>query len=372
MNDLNASFLPQARISPIEDIIEDIRAGRMVVIVDEEDRENEGDLLFAAEYVTPEHINFMATYGRGLICLTLTQARCQQLGLALMVEHNGASMGTNFTASIEAAHGVTTGISTADRAWTIKTAVQRNASADDVVSPGHIFPLIAQNDGVLVRAGHTEAGCDLARLAGLEPAAVICEILNEDGNMARLPDLLQFAIEHGLRIGTIADLIEYRSQTETLITRTAEKQINTAWGQFRLLAYLDRTTQETHIALVKGTPDYASETVVRVHELVTVLDILDSDSKQHSWSIPRALEYIQHVESGVLVMLCRKLDGSEMLSALCQPEISARPSHTLLDYGIGAQILRDIGVGKMRLLAQPRKMPSMAGFGLEIMGFISG
>ena len=298
MNDMNTSFLQQARISPIEDIIEDIRAGKMVVIVDEEDRENEGDLLFAAEYVTPEHINFMATYGRGLVCLTLTQARCQQLGLAPMVQHNGASMGTNFTASIEAAHGVTTGISTADRAWTIKTAVQPNAGAGDIVSPGHVFPLIAQNDGVLVRAGHTEAGCDLARLAGLEPAAVICEILNEDGNMARLPDLLQFATEHGLRIGTIADLIEYRSQTETLIARTAEKQINTAWGQFKLLAYLDKTTQETHIALVKGTPDYARETVVRVHEPVSVLDILDNDSKQHSWSIPRALEYMQQAECG--------------------------------------------------------------------------
>ena len=372
MNDMNTSFLQQARISPIEDIIEDIRAGKMVVIVDEEDRENEGDLLCAAEYVTPEHINFMATYGRGLVCLTLTQARCQQLGLAPMVQHNGASMGTNFTASIEAAHGVTTGISTADRAWTIKTAVQPNAGAGDIVSPGHVFPLIAQNDGVLVRAGHTEAGCDLARLAGLEPAAVICEILNEDGNMARLPDLLRFATEHGLRIGTIADLIEYRSQTETLIARTAEKQINTAWGQFKLLAYLDKTTQETHIALVKGTPDYARETVVRVHEPVSVLDILDNDSKQHSWSIPRALEYMQQAESGVLVMLCRKLDGNEVLNVLCQPEISGGPAHTLLDYGIGAQILRDIGVGKMRLLAQPRKMPSMAGFGLEIMDFING
>jgi 3,4-dihydroxy 2-butanone 4-phosphate synthase/GTP cyclohydrolase II len=262
MNDLNLAYLGlehdnQIGISPIEDIINDIGAGRMVVLMDEEDRENEGDLVMAAEFVTPEHINFMAKHGRGLICLTLTEERCKQLNLSRMVERNGTRFSTNFTASIEAAHGVTTGISAADRAVTIQTAVRADAQPSDIVSPGHVFPLMAQNDGVLVRAGHTEAGCDLARLAQLEPAAVICEILNEDGSMARLPDLRRFAVEHNLRIGTIADLIQYRSRTETLVTRVAERMIRTANGELRLIAYRDRTTNETHLALVQGEPTVA-------------------------------------------------------------------------------------------------------------------
>lgn len=377
MNDLNPAFLRleqdyQLGISPVEDIVADIRAGRMVVLVDEEDRENEGDLVLAAEFATPEHINFMAKHGRGLICLTLTEARCHQLHLSRMVERNGSPLGTNFTASIEAAYGVTTGISAADRAVTIRAAVKADAQPTDIVSPGHVFPLMAQNDGVLVRAGHTEAGCDLARLAGLEPAAVICEILNEDGSMARLPDLRRFAAEHDLRIGTIADLIQYRSQHETLVEQVAERTIQTAFGAFRLVAYRDRTTEETHLALVKGDPRTARDTLVRVHEPVSVLDLLDSDSRSHAWSVPRALQAIQQAEAGVVVLLCRQEAGDVLAERIRTPEKPPRPSHALRDYGIGAQILRDLGVTRMRLLALPRKMPSMTGFGLEIVEFIGG
>ena len=375
MNDLNHAFLAQDQehqlgISPITDIINDIRTGRMVVLVDEEDRENEGDLVIAAEFVTHEHINFMAMHGRGLICLTLTESRCKQLNLSRMVERNGTRLGTNFTASIEAARGVTTGISAADRAVTIQAAVKADARASDIVSPGHVFPLIAQNDGVLVRAGHTEAGCDLARMAGLEPASVICEILNEDGSMARLPDLRRFAAEHGLKIGTIADLIRYRSQTETLVERAAERSIQTPYGEFRLVAYRDRTADETHLALVKGDPAMTRDTLVRVHEPVSVLDLLDCENRSHAWSVPRAMEAIQQAEAGVIVLLRRPEDEANLIERIRMPEEPFRSRHTLRDYGIGAQILRDLGVTGMRLLAVPRKIPSMAGFGLEILEFI--
>jgi len=375
MNDLNPAFLGleqdnQSGISPITDIINDIRAGRMVVLVDEEDRENEGDLVIAAEFVTHEHINFMAMHGRGLICLTLTESRCKQLNLSRMVERNGTRLGTNFTASIEAARGVTTGISVADRAVTIQAAVKADAKATDIVSPGHVFPLMAQNDGVLVRAGHTEAGCDLARLAGLEPASVICEILNEDGSMARLSDLRRFAAAHGLKIGTIADLIRYRSQTETLVERAAERTIQTPFGEFRLVAYRDRTADETHLALVKGDPAMTRDTLVRVHEPVSVLDLLDCENRSHAWSVPRAMEAIQQAEAGVIVLLRRPEDEANLIERIRMPEEPFRSRHTLRDYGIGAQILRDLGVTGMRLLAVPRKIPSMAGFGLEIIEFI--
>ena len=375
MNDLNPAFLGleqdrQSGISPITDIIADIRAGRMVVLMDEEDRENEGDLVIAAEFVTHEHINFMAMHGRGLICLTLTESRCKQLNLSRMVERNGTRLGTNFTASIEAARGVTTGISAADRAVTIQAAVKADAKASDIVSPGHVFPLIAQNDGVLVRAGHTEAGCDLARMAGLEPASVICEILNEDGSMARLSDLRRFAAEHGLKIGTIADLIRYRSQTETLVERAAERSIQTPYGEFRLVAYRDRTADETHLALVKGDPAMTRDTLVRVHEPVSVLDLLDCENRSHAWSVPRAMEAIQQAEAGVIVLLRRPEDEANLIERIRMPEETFRSRHTLRDYGIGAQILRDLGVTGMRLLAVPRKIPSMAGFGLEILEFI--
>jgi len=375
MNDLNPAFLGldheyQVGISPITDIIDDIRAGRMVVLVDEEDRENEGDLVMAAEFTSPMDINFMAMHGRGLICLTLTEARCKQLNLSRMVERNGTKLGTNFTASIEAAHGVTTGISAADRALTIQAAVKADAKPGDIVSPGHVFPLMAQNDGVLVRAGHTEAGCDLARMAGLEPAAVICEILNDNGSMARLPDLRAFAAQHGLKVGTIADLIRYRSQTETLIDRAAERMINTPYGEFRLVAYHDRTAHETHLALVKGEPAMARDTLVRVHEPLSVFDLLDCGSRTHAWSVPRAMEKIQQAEAGVIVLLRRTEESGDLIERIRLADEPVHSRHVLRDYGIGAQILRDLGVTTMRLLATPRKMPSMTGFGLEVTEFI--
>src|SRR5678816_2618296 len=225
-------------VSPTTDIIADLSAGKMVILVDEEDRENEGDLVLAADFVTPEAINFMARFGRGLICLTLTEEKCRSLNLSLMVANNRSPLGTNFTVSIEAAQGVTTGISAADRARTVQVAIRADARPEDLVQPGHVFPLIAQDGGVLVRAGHTEAGCDLARLAGLTPAAVLCEIMRADGAMARLPDLIEFAAAHGLKIGTIADLIEYRSRNESLVQRLGEREVSTPWGAFRLVSYL--------------------------------------------------------------------------------------------------------------------------------------
>lgn len=356
-------------VAPITEIIAEIRAGRMVVLVDEEDRENEGDLVFAAEFVTPEKINFMARYGRGLICLTLTQAHCQQLNLPLMVRDNGLSLATNFTVSIEAATGVTTGISAADRARTVQVAADKNAKPSDIVQPGHIFPLRAQNGGVLVRAGHTEAGCDLAQLAGLTPASVICEILKEDGEMARLPDLIPFAKEHGLKIGTIADLIEYRSHNETLVERVARRTVQTAYGEFDLVTYVDKTTQRTHLALVKGQIKPELETVVRVHEPLSALDFLEQVSLPNTTSVHDALKKISQSDAGVLVLMHHTETSENLLArAAAKPEAQ----HAQWDprsYGIGAQILRDLNVGKMCLIATPRKLPSMAGFGLEVVRY---
>ena len=357
-------------IAPIQDIIDEIRAGRMVVLVDEEDRENEGDLLFAAEFVTPEKINFMAKHGRGLICLTLTEAHCKQLNLPLMVRDNGSPLGTNFTMSIEAASGVTTGISAADRSRTVQVAVGKNAKPADIVQPGHIFPLMAQNGGVLVRAGHTEAGCDLAQLAGLTPAAVICEILKDDGEMARLPDLIPFAQLHGLKIGTIADLIQHRSQHEKLVERVAQRPVQTAYGAFELVAYRDKTTQRTHLALVKGNIQPQNETLVRVHEPLSVLDFLEQASFKNSTSVHDALTKISQSAAGVLVLLHRNETPSDLLArAVATPEAHHISQWDPRSYGIGAQILRDLNVGKMRLLATPRKLPSMVGFGLEVVGY---
>ncbi|MFM9912206.1 MAG: bifunctional 3,4-dihydroxy-2-butanone-4-phosphate synthase/GTP cyclohydrolase II [Methylophilaceae bacterium] len=357
-------------IAPIKDILDDIRQGKMVLLVDEEDRENEGDLILAAEFTTPEHINFMAKFGRGLICLTLTEARCKQLNLPQMVQRNGAKMGTKFTNSIEAAIGVTTGISAADRSHTVQTAVAKNALATDIVSPGHIFPLMAQNGGVLVRAGHTEAGCDLAALAGLEPAAVICEILKDDGSMARLPDLIEFAALHGLKIGTIADLIHYRSQTERLIERAAERMVQTPYGEFKLISFHDKIADETHLALVKGNPIPSQETLVRVHEPLSIFDLIDHASNTHSWSVYKAMEAMQNVETGVIVLLRRPESGQQLIARIRDADEPVRTRQDLRDYGIGSQILRDLGVGKMRLLAVPRKMPSMTGFDLEVTGYL--
>ncbi len=357
-------------IAPIQDIIDEIRAGRMVVLVDEEDRENEGDLLFAAEFVTPEKINFMARHGRGLICLTLTEAHCKQLNLPLMVRDNGSPLGTNFTMSIEAASGVTTGISAADRSRTVQVAVGKNAKPADIVQPGHIFPLMAQNGGVLVRAGHTEAGCDLAQLAGLTPAAVICEILKDDGEMARLPDLITYAQLHGLKIGTIADLIQHRSQHEKLVERVAQRPVQTAYGAFELVAYRDKTMQRTHLALVKGNIQPQNETLVRVHEPLSVLDFMEQVSFKNSTSVHDALTKISQSATGVLVLLHRNETPNDLLArAVATPEAHHISQWDPRSYGIGAQILRDLNVGKMRLLATPRKLPSMAGFGLEVVGY---
>ncbi|MBT9614303.1 MAG: 3,4-dihydroxy-2-butanone-4-phosphate synthase [Burkholderiales bacterium] len=357
-------------ISPIQDIIADLKAGKIVVLVDEEDRENEGDLVMAAEFVTPDAINFMAKFGRGLICLTLTDARCKQLGLRQMVSDNQTPHGTAFTVSIEAAEGVTTGISAADRSVTIQAAVAKHAQATDIIQPGHIFPLRAQPGGVLVRAGHTEAGCDLSALAGLEPASVICEILKDDGTMARLPDLIVFAKEHGLKIGTIVDLIHYRSQTEMLVERVAERQVATIYGEFQLIAYRDKTSNELHLAMVKGVISPEEETLVRVHEPLSVIDFLDDAGSPHSWNVHQALKAISEVPSGVVVFF-RRPESTESLLARIEHAVH-KPSAKvdLRDYGIGAQILRDLNVRKMRLLAAPRKMPSLEGFDLEVCGYV--
>ncbi len=359
-------------ISPPAEIIAEIRAGRMVILVDEEDRENEGDLLIAAEHATAEAINFMARFGRGLICLTLTGERCRQLNLSLMVSNNRSPLGTNFTVSIEAAEGVTTGISAADRATTVRAAIRPDASPRDLVQPGHIFPLMAQEGGVLVRAGHTEAGCDLARLAGLAPASVICEILKDDGEMARLPDLIPFAAEHGLKIGTITDLIQHRGRTESLIVRASERMIETVHGAFRLVAYSDRIGRETHLALVKGDISSAKEALVRVHEPVSVIDLLDAGSTTHSWNFNDALATIAKAQCGVIVLLHRQETAEVLLERARPAEANGAPPRKmeLRNYGIGAQILRDLGVKKMRLLSRPRRMPSMAGFDLEVTGYM--
>ena len=357
-------------IAPIHDIIAEIRAGRMVVLVDEEERENEGDLVFAAEFVTPEKINFMAKHGRGLICLTLTEAHCKQLSLPLMVRDNGSPLGTNFTVSIEAATGVTTGISAADRARTIRAAADKNAKPADIVQPGHIFPLRAQNGGVLVRAGHTEAGCDLAQLADLTPAAVICEILKDDGEMARLPGLIEFAKLHGLKIGTIASLIEYRSHNEKLVERVAHRSVQTAYGEMDLFTYVDKTTQRAHLALCKGKIRADVETLVRVHEPLSVMDFLEQVDYSHSTSVHDALNKISQSPCGVLVLMHHGETSQDLLTRAA----ATQEAHPVLrwdprSYGIGAQILRDLGVGKMCLLGTPRKLPSMTGFGLEVVGY---
>jgi 3,4-dihydroxy 2-butanone 4-phosphate synthase/GTP cyclohydrolase II len=362
-------------ISPVEDIVAQIRAGRMVILVDEEDRENEGDLVLAAEHVTPEAINFMARFGRGLICLTLTRERCELLQLPPMATRNGTKMGTAFTVSIEAAEGVTTGISAADRARTIQAAVARNAKADDLVQPGHVFPLQAAEGGVLMRAGHTEAGCDLAAMAGLTPATVICEIMKDDGTMARLPDLQLFAAEHGLKIGTIADLIQHRSRNESLIRKVGTRPLQTAYGEFVAHAYTDKPSQGLHLALVKGQWATNESIPVRVHEPLSVLDALEINRSMHSWNLDASLQYIASAGKGVAVLLnC----GEDARQLLAQFEGTAKASQApecgrmdLRTYGVGAQILRECGVHRMNLMGNPRRMPSMTGYGLEIVAHIA-
>jgi 3,4-dihydroxy 2-butanone 4-phosphate synthase/GTP cyclohydrolase II len=350
-----------AAISPLSEVIAAIRAGEIVILVDDEDRENEGDLVFAADFVTPEKVNFLAKHGRGLICMPIAEEHASRLGLRPMVEQNRSRHGTNFTVSIEAAEGIATGISAHDRALTIKVACSKDAKPEDIVQPGHVFPLIAQPGGVLVRAGHTEACCDLARLAGLTPAAVLCEIMRDDGTMARLPDLVEFAAEHKLKIGTIADLIEHRSRNESLVRREFTRQIDTPWGAFHLVSYRDLAVGSLHLALVAGEPDPKKDTLVRVHEPLSILDLLDAGPSSHSWGVGEALKEIREAQVGVMVLMNCNQDEARAPKA-------AR-SLDLRLYGIGAQILRDLGVGKMRLMAAPRKMPSMAGFGLEVTSY---
>jgi len=367
--------LAPVAISPVEDIVADMRAGRIVILVDEEDRENEGDLVLAADHVTPEAINFMARFGRGLICLTLSRERCEQLNLPPMVARNGDKKGTAFTVSIEAAEGVTTGISAADRARTVQAAVAPNATAEDLVQPGHIFPLQAVEGGVLMRAGHTEAGCDLASMAGCSPASVICEIMKDDGTMARLPDLQLFAAEHGLKIGTIADLIEYRSRNESLVRKVGSRALNTAFGSFTAHAFRDQPSGALHLALVKGQWVPEQSVAVRVHEPLSVLDALEVGRSMHSWSLEASLRHISEAGAGVAVLLnC----GESAEQLLAQFEGTARSAHApergrmdLRTYGVGAQILRECGVHKMQLMGNPRRMPSMTGYGLEITGYLA-
>jgi len=361
-----------AAISPIAEIIAAVRGGEIVILVDDEDRENEGDLVFAAEFVSAEKINFLAKHGRGLICMPITEAHAERLGLRPMVEQNRSRHGTNFTVSIEAAEGIATGISAHDRALTIKIASSEKSTARDIVQPGHVFPLVAQAGGVLVRAGHTEACCDLARLAGLAPAAVLCEIMRDDGSMARLPDLLEFAAGHRLKIGTIADLIEYRSRNESLVKRGESRGITTPWGEFSLVPYRDLAVGSLHLALVLGKMDSKEETLVRVHEPLSILDLLDEARSTHSWGVGDALKEIQRAGSGVMVLMNCSQPGEALEARLEEaPPPNAGRSADLRLYGIGAQILRDLGVGRMRLMAAPRKMPSMAGFGLEVVGYLS-
>lgn len=357
------------------EIIEDIRLGKMVILMDDEDRENEGDLIMAAEHVTPEAINFMVTHARGLVCLPMTQERCRRLNLPLMVDKNEAQFSTNFTVSIEAAKGVTTGISAADRATTILAAVAKEAQATDIVQPGHIFPLIAKEGGVLNRAGHTEAGVDLPRLAGCEPAGVIVEILNEDGTMARRPELEEFAKKHDIKIGTIADLIEYRNLNETTIEKVAQCQLPTEFGEFELHTFKDVIDNQLHYALKRGDVNHEQGTLVRVHLTNTLSDLLGSTrSINRSMNLPQALERIAK-EDGILVVLGNEENIEQQVRRYAAEDRGEQPigatwqgsSRTV---GVGSQILASLGVEKMRLLSKPVKYHALSGFGLEVVEYI--
>ncbi|PID43212.1 MAG: 3,4-dihydroxy-2-butanone-4-phosphate synthase [Proteobacteria bacterium] len=367
------------QLNTIEEIIDDIRQGKMVILMDDEDRENEGDLIIAAEQVRPEDINFMVKYARGLVCLTLTEERCHFLGLRPMVPANHSRFQTRFTNSIEAASGVTTGISAADRAQTIRAAVGRASKPEDIVQPGHIFPIMAQPGGVLSRAGHTEAGCDLARLAGFEPSSVIVEVMNEDGTMARRPDLEVFAQEHGLKIGTIADLIHYRVMNEKTVERDEEREIETEYGTFQLVSFNDTLRGNTHLALVKGDISGDQPVMVRVHVADTLRDLLGAKKQgSTSWPVSRALEKIAGQDAGVLVLL----DGGEVSADIegqirdfyseegQNPVSSSASSGVYMTVGTGSQILRNIGVRKMRLLSSPMKFTALSGFDLEVVEYI--
>ncbi len=364
-------------ISPITEIIDELRRGRMVVLMDDEDRENEGDLVIAAAHVRAEDVNFMATHGRGLICLTLTPARCEQLKLPL--QHSGVhrKLSTAFTVSIEAAHGVTTGISAADRATTIHAAIRPDATPDDVVTPGHIFPLMARTGGVLARAGHTEAGCDLARLAGVSPAAVICEIMNDDGTMARLPQLAGFAQRHGLKIGTIADLIRHRMETESSIQRVSDGVMPTPYGDFRVVAYHDDIGDAVHLALVKGEVRPGQPTLVRVHVQESLLDLFTLAHRAGTWTLPMALARVAAEGEGVVVILQQSESPQQLMQRLEHFYTQATGQWprgedrvVMRTHGLGSQILADLGVRRMRVLGHAMKAPAMSGFGLDIVEYL--
>jgi len=367
------------KLNSTEELIDDIRQGKMIILMDDEDRENEGDLILAASHVRAVDINFMARYGRGLICLTLSKARCERLKLPLMVNNNTASFGTNFTLSIEAASGVTTGISAADRATTVQAAVSPDATAADIVQPGHIFPIMAQPGGVLTRAGHTEAGCDLARLAGLEPASVIVEILNEDGSMARRPDLEKFAGEFGLKIGTIAELIRYRLANEKSLERVAECELKNHIGTFRLITYKDSIGGQHHLAVVKGDISGEEPTLVRVHMPHYLHDVLHIQRKDSGWPLEDVMRHVEGQGKGVIVLLSMQNEKEDIFRRVQnyqredrgEPTIRRDASPDLRTYGVGAQILLDLGVRKMRVMSAPKRIHGLSGFGLEVVEYIT-
>ncbi len=364
-------------LNSIEELLADYKAGKMIILMDDEDRENEGDLIMSADLVRPEDINFMARYGRGLICLTLTQERCQQLNLPLMVRGSTDHQGTAFTMSIEAAAGVTTGISAADRAHTIRTAVAANAKPADITMPGHIFPLMARRGGVLTRAGHTEAGCDLGRLAGLSPASVIVEIMNEDGTMARRPELEVFAEQHNIKIGTIADLIRYRSMNEKNVERVTECALPTEFGEFRLLGFQDIVDQKAHFALVMGKID-AEPTLVRVHMQDSICDLFAGQREECGWTLRAAMAQVATAGKGVIVVLRQDVDARSLLERVQAMQMKDRhlPSQSepwhddVKTYGVGAQILSDLGLQRLRVIGTPWQLSALTGFGLEVVEFV--
>ncbi|MEE4383655.1 MAG: bifunctional 3,4-dihydroxy-2-butanone-4-phosphate synthase/GTP cyclohydrolase II [Pseudomonadales bacterium] len=366
--------------SSVDTLIDEIRAGRMIVLLDDEDRENEGDLVMAAQHVTPEAVNFMAKHARGLICMPMTVDRARHLRLQPMATSNRSKHHTNFTVSIEAAEGVTTGISAADRARTIQVAVAPGASPDDLVTPGHVFPLVAEPGGVLSRAGHTEASCDLARLAGCEAAAVIVEIMNEDGTMARLPDLEKFAAEHGLKLGTIADLVHYRALHDSTVERIGEKAIETVHGAFRVVAFRDTLKGNVHLALVRGQVDDGAPTLVRVHAPNVLLDLVGAVREgPRSWSVDRALARVAEEGSGVVVILAGTEGPEDTLERFelfpdtpsFNRSLRADGSSVYHSVGLGSQILRDLGVRRMRLMSFPTRYNAISGFDLEIVEYIT-
>lgn len=366
------------QFNTVEELIDDLRQGKMIILMDDENRENEGDLIMVAEQVRAEDINFMASHARGLICLTITPERCEQLGLPLMVQDNKAKHSTNFTTSIEAAEGVTTGISAADRARTVRAAVALNAKPSDIVQPGHIFPIVAQPGGVMSRAGHTEAGCDLARMAGFEAASVIVEVMNADGSMARRPELEQFAQTHGLKIGTIADLIHYRATKEQTVECVNKRQVETEYGEFALHTYKDTARGDLHFALVKGEINPEDETLVRVHVMDTARDLLaikrPAVEGVCSWTYAEALSRIEQEGHGVLVLICHDettTDVEESIDWLLSGRQQRRsPDVVYKQVGTGSQILRDLGVSKMRVMSAPMRFSALSGFDLEVVDYV--